>query len=311
MKKHWIWFAALIFLGSACAPTVTSTSIPSSPIPLSPTPLLPTQTPAFLTPLPEPRVVEWAHTYVEVHFCTDGNLPLKMTVTLPTHPMRESAPLLIHAKLSSDMIRPLVERGFAVASVEWREPPNSKLPVGIEEVKCAIRFLRAHAAQFKIDSGNIGIFGCSRGAHMSAMIGVTDPSAGMEGEELGFADESSRVQAVVMFDGIADFGTNYADALGELEDIHGITSLDDPLVARLSPITYVTKDDPPFLLIASKDPHYQTEARRLAEALAAQGVSATYLQAEGANHCQWSLSGSHTVESMSAIIGDFFEENLK
>jgi acetyl esterase/lipase len=255
--------------------------------------------------------VEWAHTYVDVHYCSDGDLPLKMTVTLPTRPLRDPTPLLIHAKISSELIRPLVERGFAVASVEWREPPNSKLPVGIEEVKCAIRFLRANASAFKIDPENLGIFGCSRGAHLSAMVGLTDPSAGMEGEAFGFAGQSSRVQAVVMFDGIADFGTNYADALGELEDIHGITSLADPMVAKLSPITYVTKDDPPFLLIASKDPHYQNEAHILAEALTAQGVSATYLEAKGANHCQYALSGPHTAEKMSTIVGDFFEETLK
>jgi hypothetical protein len=49
----------------------------------------------------------------------------------------------------------------------------------------------------------------------------------------------------------------------------------------------------------------------LADALTAQGVSATYLQAEGANHCQYAPSGPHTLENMIKIIGDFFEENLK
>jgi acetyl esterase/lipase len=248
---------------------------------------------------------------VDVHYCTDGDLPLKMTVRLPTKPLQVQVPLLIHAKISSEFIRPLVERGFAVADIEWREPPNSKLPIGIEEVKCAIRFMRAHASQFMIDPDNVGIFGCSRGAYVSTMVGVTDPSANMEGVEFGFAEQSSRVQAVVMFDGIADFRTNYADAVRELEEIHGIPSLDDPMVARLSPITYVTKDDPPFLLITSKDPHYQNEARVLTDALSAQGVSATYLEAEGASHCQYALSGPHTAEKMSAIVGDFFEENLK
>ncbi len=266
--------------------------------------------PPFLTPLPEPRVVDWATSYFDVHYCTDGDLPLTMTVTLPTKPLRTPTPVLVHTKISSDLIRPLVERGFAVASVDWREPPDFKLPKGIEEVKCAIRYLRANATQFKIDPVQIGAFGCSRGAHMAAMIGVTDASAGMEGD-MGFPDQSSRVQAVVMFDGIADFGTNYADALSELDEIHGITSLDDPLIAQLSPITFVTSDDPPFLLIASKDEHFQSEAHRLADALTAKGISATYLQAEGANHCQYALSGPHTTADMAVIIGDFFEQVLK
>jgi acetyl esterase/lipase len=266
--------------------------------------------PAFLTPLPEPRVVEWATSYFDVHYCTDGDLPLKMTVTLPAKPLRIPTPILIHTKISSELIRPLVERGFAVASVDWREPPDFKLPKGIEEVKCAIRYLRANAAQFNVDPEQIGAFGCSRGAHVAAMIGVTDASAGLEGD-MDFPDQSSRVQAVVMFDGIADFGTNYADAPSELEEIHGITSFDDPLIAQLSPITFVTSDDPPFLLIASKDEHFQSEAHILADALTAKGISASYLQAEGANHCQYALSGPHTTANMAVIIGDFFEQMLK
>ena len=145
---------------------------------------------------------------------------------------------------------------------------------------------------------------------MAAMIGVTDASDGLEGD-FGFPEQSSRVQAVVMFDGIADFRTNYEDAPGELAQVHGITSLDDPMLARLSPLTYVTKDDPPFLLIASKDPHWQSEAHMLTDALTAQGVPATYLQAEGAGHCQWAPSGPHTLENMIRIIGDFFEETLQ
>jgi acetyl esterase/lipase len=233
-----------------------------------------------------------------------------MNILLPAHPLHEPTPVLFHVKISFELVRPLVERGFAVANVDWREPPNSKLPKGIEEVKCAIRFLRANAAEYNIDADHIGVFGCSRGGHMAAMIGVTDASDDLEGD-FGFAEQSSRVQAVVMFDGIADFRTNYGDDPNELAEVHGITSLDDPMVARLSPITYVTQDDPPFLLIASKDEHWQNEAHMLQGALTEQGVSATYLQAEGAEHCQYAPQGPHTLENMIQIIGDFFEETLK
>ena len=183
-----------------------------------------------------------------------------MTISLPTKPLHNPTPLLVHVKLSSELIRPLVERGFAVASVDWREPPNSKLPIGIKDVKCAIRFLRANATQLILTPTRSVSLAASRGGHMAAMIGVTDANANMEGD-FGFQEQSSRVQAVVMFDGIADFSTNYADAPNELEEIHGISSLDDPLVDQLSPITHVTDDDPPFLLIASTDQHWQNEAR--------------------------------------------------
>lgn len=233
-----------------------------------------------------------------------------MTIIVPAQPLRNPPPVLIHLKFSSDLIQPLLKRGFAVATIEWREPPNFRLPIGVMDVKCAVRYLRANAAQFNVDPDQIGVFGCSRGGHMAAMIGVTDSSADMEGH-FGFPEESSRAQAVVMFDGIADFRTNYDDAPNELAEIHGITSFEDPLVARLSPITYATEDDPPFLLIASKHEHWQNQAHMLAEALTAKGVSATYLQAEGAEHCQYASQGPHTLENMIGIIGDFFDRTLK
>lgn len=297
------FLAIIVFVLTSCTPARITTPAVSTPVPQTPTP-------GFLTPLPEPRKVEWAHSYFDVHYCTDGDMPLKMTITLPAQASQNPTPLLVHAKLSSELIRPLVERGFAIASVDWHEPPNFKLPQGIEEVKCAIRYMRANALQFNIDPKQIGIFGCSRGGHMAAMIGVTDANANMEGD-FGFLEQSSRVQAVVMFDGIADFRTNYADAPSELEEVHGISSLDDPLVDQLSPITHVTDDDPPFLLIASTDQHWQSEAHFLADALTAQGVSVTYLQAEGANHCEYAQSGPYSLENMRIIIGDFFEQTLK
>lgn len=157
---------------------------------------------------------------------------------------------MIHTKIQYEFIRPFVEQGFIVADIDWREPPTSKLPTGVQDVKCAIRYLRANAEKFNLDPNRIGVFGCSRGGHMAALVGVTDASANKEGG-FGFADKSSQMQAVAMFDGIANFKTNYADAPDELSEIHGIASFDDSLVARLSPIKYASPDDPPFFILAS------------------------------------------------------------
>jgi acetyl esterase/lipase len=258
----------------------------------------------------EPKKLEFGTSYTSVHYCTDGTIPLKMTVVLPTQPLRRPTPVLIHLKFMQDFIRPFVERGFIVVNIDWREPPQYKLPAGVQDVKCGIRYLRAHADLYGLDPDHIGVFGCSRGGHTAALVGVAGPEADMEGD-FGFAEQSSRVQAVVMFDGIADFRTNYADALSELQEVHGIASMDDPLVRTLSPVTYASKDDPPFLLIASDNEHWRGQARMLTDALTGQGVSAAYLEAMNAGHCEFAATGPHTLEKMITMVGDFFEENLK
>lgn len=298
---------AILFVLSACQPAAsppTNTAVPASPT--SP----PSPTPDFLTPIGKPKESKIGKTYFDVHYCTDGDMPLRMNITLPITPLREPTPVVVHTRIMSNFIPPLAERGFIVASIDWREPPDYKLPIGVEDVKCGIRYLRAHADFYHLDPDHIGAFGCSRGGHTAALVGVTDQSANMEGD-FGFSEQSSRVQAVVMFDGIADFKTNYADAPSELEEVHGITSFDDPLVALLSPITHVTKDDPPFLLIASEITGFQMQAEQMAEALKVQGVPYTYIQAKGALHCEFSNSGPNSLDEMEKIVGDFFEQMLK
>jgi acetyl esterase/lipase len=142
------------------------------------------------------------------------------------------------------------------------------------------------------------------------MLGVTDEHAGMEGSD-DFAGVSSRVQAVVMFDGIADFETNYAGEEAELESVHGITSFEDPLVKQLSPITYVTADDPTFLVIASESDHFRAQADQLQSALENAGAQGTRLDAEGATHCNFANSGVHSKEAMPGLVAEFFRQNLK
>lgn len=284
------------------APTIESTRVPAASAVALNAPLL--------TPAPTPRELAFGKSYLDVHYCTDGTTPLKMNIIVPNQFVRDPAPVLIHLKYQSDLIRPLVAKGFVVADVPYREPPTDKLPTGVEDVKCAIRYLRAHAADFHINPNQVGVFGCSRGGHMAAMVGVTDSRAEMD-NDFGFENESSRVQAVVMFDGIANFRTNYYAALDELTAVHGINSFDDPMVARLSPITYATQDDPPFLIIASQSDHWQAQAQEMKNALTAQNVPVTYLPAEGATHCNFSEVGPNSKANMLETISTFFQQTLK
>jgi acetyl esterase/lipase len=233
---------------------------------------------------------------------------------VPNHLKRDPAPLIINTGVRFNEVDELLKRGYIVAQVGWREPPDFKLPIGVQDVKCGVRYLRANAAMFHIDPKLFGAWGCSRGGYMAAIVGVTDAGAGMEGNS-GFPDTSSRLQAVAMVDGIANFRTDYANARGELSSVHGIKSLDDPLVARLSPTTYITNDDPPFLIIAtdSEGGGWIRQAQEMDAALRAVSIPSQVVLVKNADHCfETARSGTQpSEEEIARMMGDFFDQTLK
>lgn len=303
----------MLVLFLLCCPLVLSCARGPAASPNSTTSQLSHDPP--LTPPPTPRVGDVGTTYSRVHFCTDGTEMLRMEIRVPHRLARDPAPVLLN--LGSSLGEgTLVERGYVVASVPWRQPPSDRLPVGIADVKCAVRYLRAHASQYHIDPDSIGAWECSRGGYMAAMVGLADASAGFEGTG-GFEDQSSRLQAVVVLDGIASFRTNYAGAERELQEIHGIPSLDDPLVDRLSPVTYVSPDDPPFLLIVSEVDNVpyagqpKSEMQQLHDELAAGGVPVTLQEVENAAHCSFPVDGRPSRNELVEAIVGFFEQHLQ
>jgi acetyl esterase/lipase len=87
-----------------------------------------------------------------------------------------------------------------VAAIDHRLPPGAPWPAQIEDAKCAVRFLRAHAGELDVDPNRIGVWGSSGGGHLASMLGLTGPEAGFERGQ--YLDQSSAVQAVVdMFGG--------------------------------------------------------------------------------------------------------------
>jgi acetyl esterase/lipase len=141
--------------------------------------------------------------------------------------------------------------GFVAVSVSYRLAPQHKFPAQIIDVKTAIRYLRAHAKELMIDPERIGIVGFSAGGHLAALVGTTDKSAGFD--EGPFAEQSSRVKCVVDLFGPADL-TLYTETPGiEKAFMHpllGASFSEKPeLYKKASPVEYVSKDDPPFLMI--------------------------------------------------------------
>jgi acetyl esterase/lipase len=121
-------------------------------------------------------------------------------------------------------------KGYVVISVNYRLTREAPLPACIEDCKCAVRWLKAHVQEYRVDPKRIVAYGHSAGAHLVLMLGLAGPEAGLEGDG-GWNEYNSRVAAVAA-----------GSPPTELPAMFG-----DP--QKHSPLTYVTADAVPMLLI--------------------------------------------------------------
>jgi acetyl esterase/lipase len=214
-----------------------------------------------------------------------------------------------HEAINPAYIRPLVDRGFTVFAVVHGSQPRYTVPEIIQDMKRSVRFIRHHAAEYRIDPEHIGICGASAGGFLSLFLGTAgdkgDPNAKDAVER-----EPCRVQAVACFFPAADL-LNYGKPGRELihatdhnppyraafdyRELDGKTLLWVPVtdvqrlreIAReISPITHVTADDPPTLIIhGDADPIVPLQQSRLfVEKLKTAGVTNKLVVKKGAGH---------------------------
>ena len=145
----------------------------------------------------------------------------------------------------------LVHHGFAVASVNYRLTKEAIFPAQIHDCKAAVRWLRANAGKYGLDPKRIGAWGSSAGGHLAALLGTSGGVADLEGD-LGHADRSSRVQAVVDFCGPADFLAWKVKRSPEMALFGGTIERKKELARAASPALHATADDPPFFIVHGK-----------------------------------------------------------
>ncbi len=218
----------------------------------------------------------------------------------------------------------LLSLGYAVASVNYRLSGEALAPAQIQDIKAAVRFLRANAQEYKLNSEKFGAWGGSAGGSLVALLGTSCGVAELEGADLGNADQSSCVQAVVDWFGPTDFlqmdaqftGTSCPvnhDAANSPESmLVGAPVQDVPeKVAQVNSITYVSADDPAFFIqhgtADCNVPPQQSQLLydALKAAIGEENVTLTFL--EGAGH-----GGSQfTTEANLKLVTDFFDQYLK
>jgi acetyl esterase/lipase len=219
-------------------------------------------------------------------------------------------------------IRLLASHGYVAATVQYRLTPKYRFPAQIEDVKCAVRFLRANARKYNIDPEHVAALGDSAGGHLSLLLGLMDPRDGMEGKG-GSAGQSSKVQAVVNYYGPTDlstwaptpmgdqmlkFGTG-KDGNGLLADFVGTADRKDPVMKTVSPLTYVDSKDAAVLTFhGTVDQLVPLEqAKVLHAALKKAGVPERLEVLEGAGH-GW---GGAQRERTDRVTVEFLDKYLK
>jgi len=312
-------FIVVVFL-AACA--VTATSVPAALPPANtPTPL-PSAVPArALTTVPFDRA-KLGTVERDIPDCTVEGMTLTLDVYYPKE-MSRPAPVAVYVHggswssgnktdaIGMTDVPELLSRGYLVVSVEYRHAPHWKFPAQIEDVKCAIRFLRAKAARFNLDPNKIGAWGHSAGGHLVSLLGTTTADAGFEGDGQ-YQDQSSRIQAVVDLCGRADL-------LGMPQDkaanVFGAQDGSVHLLEHASPITFVSEDDPPFLILhGGKDNIVPLRAsEEFYERLKAAGVPVRLVVVKNADHGFQPVDGpmSPTRAELTKMTADFFDQYLK
>jgi acetyl esterase/lipase len=208
----------------------------------------------------------------------------------------------------------LVRRGYAMAAINYRLAPKFAFPAQIEDVKCAVRYLRANAAKYNLDPQRIGAIGGSAGGHLAALLGTSDQSAGWDTGE--YSDQSSRVQAVVDMFGPSDLQVMMAGSSRRYGlMIFEASSPDDPLLQAYSPTTYITPDDPPFLILhGDHDEMVPLEQSQiLYNRLKAAGVPVELTVVKNAGHGFVPVDGDiqPSMPELVQMVVNFFDKYLK
>lgn len=203
------------------------------------------------------------------------------------------------------------QHGYVVVATQYRLRDAGQWPNSIHDAKCAVRWLRAHAAEHNIDPSRIGVMGNSAGAYLALMVAYTAGDPFFEGDG-GWPDQSSAVQAVVDIYGPVDFTEpERRNHPLILQYMNGRYEENPARFEQASPIRYVTPDSPPTCVIhGTVDmlvPVHQSDW--LVEKLREQGVPHLYSRVDGWPHAMDVVVDVHAHTRALAL--HFFDQYLK
>lgn len=281
---------------------------------------------------PKPTLPRGVKMEQDIQYVPEGDEAQRLDLYLPETASERPLPLIVQihgggwrggSKYPCPVVG-MVNRGYAVASVEYRFSQKAIFPAQIQDCQAAIRWLRAKSKQYNIDPDRIGVVGGSAGGHLSALVGTAGgknaftPIGGNE-------SQSDRVQCVCDIYGPTNFASVIQQA-AEDKNIKNVfkfntpadpyssligTSLDanKPLTDSVSPVHFVSKDSPPFLILHGTHdalvPFAQSE--EIVAALKAHGVEVWLQKLPGSGHGGPAFGKPQIITLMQ----NFFDKHLK
>ena len=231
-----------------------------------------------------------------------------------TTPLAYSAPELKSNGQSKQYATALAKAGYTVFSVNHRSLPRFRYPAPVEDVQRAVRFIRHNAAKFGINPNRIGASGGSSGGHLVSMLGTLD-GRGLATDPDPVERESAKVLCVVARAAPIEFltGTTGSFLLGMTRPLlNDKTSTEYRTHVEASPISHITPDDPPFLLMhGDKDESVNiSQSEQMETKLKAAGVPVKFLRILGAAHGP-SFPGAVNPPDYLGEMVRWFDQHLK
>ncbi len=278
-------------------------------------------------------------TWADINYAgNDGNVRHNLDIYLPDSG-KGLFPVIVYIhgggwqngnKNNVDPVVPIVEKGYALVSINYRLSGEAVYPGQINDCKAAIRWIRAHADTYNLNASRIGVIGSSAGAHLGALLGtsgevsshtVGNVTMDIEGNVGGNSEFSSRVQAVSDWYGPTDF-LKMSDFPGNIDHdapdspesklIGGAIQENPDKCALADPITFASHDDAPLLIIhGTADmtvPYNQSELlyQALEPLFDSTGTEITLFPVDGAGHG----FGSTMNEETFTMMADFFDRTI-
>jgi len=233
---------------------------------------------SFLMVMCEVDAQKWNPTYSDVDYVGDGNTKQMLDIYIPAGVTTPTG-TIVHIHGGAFMMgskgvseqpsfQYFFDNGYVCVDINYRLSTDSLWPAQVHDCKAAIRYLKANAALYHIDTCKIGVIGESAGGYLVAMLGTTAQVPQLEGLHLGNTNVTSRVHAVVDLFGPINFLTMDAEAaaLGFTINTNSATSPESrlmgaavqtipDLVTQANPTTYISADDAAFFISAGSADH--------------------------------------------------------
>jgi len=267
----------------------------------------------------------------DVVFATIVGRDLHLDLIYPKQPPAVPMPVVVWvhggawragSHKGAGMLVGLARQGYFCASVEYRLSQEAIFPAQIHDCKGALRYLRAHAREYRLNPDKLGVWGGSAGGHLVALLGASGGVQELEGDVGGNLDQSSAVQCVVDYYGPSDMTTIIQDRGRRIMEINGLGPEESLIGGKIeerleaakaaSPVTYVDKDDPPFLIVHGEVDNIVpiAQSERLDQALRAAGVEVTFVRVKNGGH-GFGPGCEPTPQQINQMVGEFLAKHLK